>query len=173
MNSVQRKRRSLLRKKRQEDLQKKSNKAIKMEELQLRKIRPRLKIAKRIPNKLLNLNNQPLRMMMMSLKKKELITLTSILMIQLRSFKNSISEEKINLITKSLLEIHHWKRNLISKQRSKSKSDKREKKKCFGKEWLRFFQTRDFLFGVLLIKLWLSTMPFLWTDKTWLKKQVC
>jgi hypothetical protein len=107
MNSVQRKRRSLLRKKRQEDLPKKSNKAIKMEELQLRKIRPRLKIAKRIPNKLLNLNNQPLKMMMMSLKKKELITLTSILMIQLRSFKNSISEEKINLITKSLLEIHH------------------------------------------------------------------
>jgi hypothetical protein len=88
-------------------LPKKSNKAIKMEELQLRKIRPRLKIAKRIPNKLLNLNNQPLKMMMMSLKKKELITLTSILMIQLRSFKNSISEEKINLITKSLLEIHH------------------------------------------------------------------
>jgi hypothetical protein len=76
-----------------------------------------------------------------------------ILMIQLKFSKNSMPDVKRDWITKTLLVTQPSKRNPISKLKSRSKKDKRGKREFFGKEWLKFFQTKDCQFGVPLIKL--------------------
>lgn len=152
MNSVQRKRRDLLRKKKREDLQKKSNRATKLVELLQKKRKLRPKIREKMLNKLHN-QNHLLKMMMMISKRGRKDTLNLILMIQLKFSKNSMPDVKRDWITKTLLVTQPSKRNPISKLKSRSKKDKRGKREFSGKEWLKFFQTKDCQFGVPLIKL--------------------
>jgi hypothetical protein len=59
---------------------------------------------------------------------------TSIWMMWLRFFTNSIQREKRNSIIKTSLATQLSKRNLTSKLRSRSKRDKREKRKSSGRE---------------------------------------
>jgi hypothetical protein len=79
----------LQKKKRLEDLQKKSNKATKLVVLHLKRKRQKQKIREKMLKKLLN-QNLLLKMMMTILKKRKKATQNSIWMIQLRFFKNSM-----------------------------------------------------------------------------------
>jgi hypothetical protein len=83
----------LLRKKKLEDLQKKSNRATKLVELLQKKRKLRPKIREKMLNKLHN-QNHLLKMMMMISKRGRKDTLNLILMIQLKFSKNSMPDVK-------------------------------------------------------------------------------